>query len=229
MKLLLNIKKEKDDLGKLVNNLANKLPIKTLTKHCILLLVVAISLNITAQDRPYDNSKKYVLGGISVSGNTTFNEETIVAYSRLSKGQEINIPGEEVGTAIKRLWESKLFSDVEIYIIKIEDNTAFLEIRLSDLPQLNEVKINGVKKGKIEAIIKENKLDKGTKVTENLKATTKNYLTSKYQKEGFYNTKVNIHTIEVKDSLQISRVNMVINIDKGRKVKIKKSNVLCTR
>src|SRR5690606_118343 len=87
------------------------------------------------------------------------------------------------------------------------------------------VKINGVKKGKIEALIKENKLDKGTKVTENLKATTKNYLTSKYQKEGFYNTKVNINTIEVKDSLQIARVNMVINIDKGKKVKVKNIDI----
>src|SRR5690606_37623662 len=123
MKLLLNIKKEKDDLGKLVNNLVNTLPIKTYIKYCIALFIIAISFNVTAQDRPYDNSKKYTLGGISVSGNTTFNEQTIVAYSRLSKGQEINIPGEEVGTAIKRLWESKLFSDVEIYIVKIEDNT----------------------------------------------------------------------------------------------------------
>src|SRR5690606_25028104 len=224
-KLLLNIKKEKDDLGKLVNNLVNTLPIKTYIKYCIALFIIAISFNVTAQDRPYDNSKKYTLGGISVSGNTTFNEQTIVAYSRLSKGQEINNPGEEVGTAIKRLWESKLFSDVEIYIVKIEDNTAYLEIRLSDLPQLNEVKINGVKKGKVEAIIKENKLEKGTKVTENLKATTKNYLTTKYQKEGFYNTKVNINTIEVKDSIQISRVNMVVNIDKGKKVKIKKIDI----
>src|SRR5690606_37834527 len=220
MKLLLNIKKEKDDLGKLVNNLVNKLPIKTYIKHCITLLLVAISFHLTVQVS-YDNSRKYILGGVSVSGNTTFNEQTIVAYSRLSKGQEINIPGEETSAAIKRLWESKLFSDVEIYIVKIEDNTVFLEIRLSDLPQLNEVKINGVKKGKIEALIKENKLDKGTKVTENLKATTKNYLTTKYQKEGFYNTKVNINTIEVQDSIQISRVNMVVNIDKGKKVKIK--------
>lgn len=203
-----------------MNNLVNKLPIKTYIKHCITLLLVAMSFHVTAQVS-YDNSRKYILGGVSVSGNTTFNEQTIVAYSRLSKGQEINIPGEETSAAIKRLWESKLFSDVEIYIVKIEDNTVFLEIRLSDLPQLNEVKINGVKKGKIEALIKENKLDKGTKVTENLKATTKNYLTSKYQKDGFYNTKVNINTIEVQDSIQISRVNMVVNIDKGKKVKIK--------
>jgi len=209
-----------------VNNLANKLLIKKYIKYCIAVYIIAISFNVTAQDRPYDSSKKYTLGGISISGNTTFNEQTIVAYSRLSKGQEINIPGEETSSAIKRLWDSKLFSDVDIYMTKIEGNVAYLEIRLSDLPQLNEVKINGIKKGKVEAVIKENKLEKGTKVTENLKATTKNYLTKKYQKEGFYNTKVNINTIEVKDSLQISRVNMVVNIDKGKKVKIKDIDII---
>lgn len=209
-----------------MNNLANKLLIKKYIKYCIAVYIIAISFNVTAQDRPYDSSKKYTLGGISISGNTTFNEQTIVAYSRLSKGQEINIPGEETSSAIKRLWDSKLFSDVDIYMTKIEGNVAYLEIRLSDLPQLNEVKINGIKKGKVEAVIKENKLEKGTKVTENLKATTKNYLTKKYQKEGFYNTKVNINTIEVKDSLQISRVNMVVNIDKGKKVKIKDIDII---
>ncbi len=206
-----------------MNNLASKLLTKTYyIKQCLALLIIAISFNVTAQDSSYDSGKKYTLGGVTVSGNTTFNEQTIVAYSRLSKGQEITIPGgEEIGNAIKKLWGSNLFSDIEVYVTKIEGDVAYLEIHLSDLPQLNEVKINGVKKGKVEAIIKENKLDKGTKVTENLKSTTKNYLTSKYQKEGFYNTKVNINTVEVKDSLQIARVNMVVNIDKGKKVKIK--------
>ena len=40
---------------------------------------------------------------------------------------------------------------------------------------MNIVEINGLKKGKIEEIIKENSLQKGVKVTENLIITTKNY------------------------------------------------------
>uniref|UniRef100_UPI004047346C BamA/OMP85 family outer membrane protein n=1 Tax=Mariniflexile sp. TaxID=1979402 RepID=UPI004047346C len=115
----------------------------------------------------------------------------------------------------------KLFSDIEVYITAIEGNVAYLEIKLSDLPQLNELKVNGVKKGKKEGIIKDNKLNKGVKVTENLMTTTKNFLIKKYKKEGYLNTKVHINTIEVKDSVQTARVNMVLNIDKGEKVKIK--------
>nr|WP_245617620.1 outer membrane protein assembly factor BamA [Siansivirga zeaxanthinifaciens] len=189
-------------------------------KHCLTLLLLAVSISTTAQDLPYSNGKKYTLGDITVAGNTSFSEQTIITYSGLRKGAEMNIPGEDIGAAIKKLWNSKLFSDIEVYITKIEGDVAFLEIRLSDLPQLNELKINGVKKSKFEEIIKDNKLDKGVKVTENLITTTKNYLTNKYKKEGFYNAKVYINTIDVKDSVQTSRVNMVLNIDKGEKVKI---------
>ncbi|MCF7559226.1 outer membrane protein assembly factor BamA [Sabulilitoribacter multivorans] len=221
MKLLLNIKKENDDLGKQVNNLVNTLPVKTYLKYCIAILFFAGSFSIQAQDLPYIEGKKYTLGDISVSGNTTFSEQTIITYSGLRKGKEMTIPGEDIANAIKKLWGSKLFNDIEVYITKIEGDVAYLQIRLSDLPQLNELKINGIKKGKKESIIKEAKLNKGVKVTENLITTTKNFLEKKYKKEGFLNSKVLINTVEVKDSVQTARVNMVLNIDKGEKVKIK--------
>ncbi|GAA4894363.1 outer membrane protein assembly factor BamA [Flaviramulus aquimarinus] len=221
MKQLLNIKKENDDLGKQVSNLVNILPKITYIKYGIALLLFACNFTIQAQDLEYSNGKKYTLGDISVSGNTTFSEQTIITYSGLRKGKEMTIPGEDISNAIKKLWNSKLFSDIEVYITKTEGNIAYLQIRLSDLPKLNELKINGVKKGKKESIIRENKLTKGVKVTENLITTTKNFLTKKYRKDGFFNTKIHINTIDVKDSIQTARVNMVLNIDKGEKVKIK--------
>lgn len=203
-----------------MNNLINTLSLKYI-KYVIVTLFLAVSFSIQAQDLQYSNGKKYTLGEITVSGNTSFSEQTIVAYSGLRKGKEMTIPGEDISDAIKKLWKSKLFSDIELYITKIEGDVAFLEIRLSDLPQLNELKINGEKKSKKETIIEDNKLKKGTKVTENLLTTTKNFLEKKYKKQGFLNTKVHINTIDVKDSIETARVNMVLNIDKGEKVKIK--------
>ena len=216
----MNIKKENDDLGKQVNNLVNILPL-THIKYFSAILFLVLGFNIQAQNLQYSNGEKYTLGEITVSGNTSFSEQTIVTYSGLRKGKEMTIPGEDISTAIKKLWNSNLFSDIEIYITKIDKNVADLEIRLSDLPQLNELKINGVKKSKVEGIITENKLKKGVKVTENLRTTTKNFLEKKYKKQGFLNTKVLINTIDVKDSIETARVNMVLNIDKGEKVKIK--------
>lgn len=205
-----------------MNNSAKSFYPSALLKACIIALITITSFNcLQAQNTSYNDGKKYILGDITVSGNTTFSEQTIVSYSGLRKGKEITIPGEDIANAIKKLWNSKLFSDIEIFLLKVEDNTAYLQIKLSDLPQLNEIKVNGVKKGKVEGIIKDNKLNKGVKVTENLIKTTENFLETKYKKEGFINTKVHINTIDVLDSLKTARVNMVLNIDKGEKVKIK--------
>ncbi|TGV00868.1 outer membrane protein assembly factor BamA [Flavivirga rizhaonensis] len=221
MKLLLNIKKENEDLGKQVNNLANISFLETHIKHVIAILLFTSSFHIQGQEVTYSDDNKYTLGGVSVSGNSSFSEQNIITTSGLRKGKEITIPGEDISKAIKKLWGYKLFSDIEVYVTKIEGNVAFLEIRLSDLPQLNEIKINGVKKSKKEKIIEENKLKKGTKVTENLRTTTINHLENKYKKEGYLNSKIHINTIDVKDSIKVARVNMVLNIDKGEKVKIK--------
>jgi len=204
-----------------VNNLAKLMPLKALTKHFLALTVTIFSLSTFAQETTFTKGNKYTIAEITVNGNTSFSEQTIVTYSGLRKGSEVQIPGEEISSAIKKLWNSNLFNDIDIYLLKVEGSNAFLEIRLSDLPELNAVKITGVKKGKKETIIKENKLDKGVKVTENLITTTKNYLQNKYKKDGFTNAKVNINTIEAVDSLPRSKVNMVLAIDKGKKVKVK--------
>jgi len=204
-----------------VNNLANKILLKTNISTFFIALFFIFSSTAIAQDIEFNNGKKYVLGDITVTGNTTFSPQTVVTYSGLRKGEEITIPGETISNALKKLWKSNLFSSIDIYLVKTEGDTAYLEIVLVDLPELNEVTIKGVKKSKTETLIKDNKLTKGAKVTENLLATTQNYLTNKYRKEGFYNTKVTINTTEVVDSIQKSRVNMIINIDKGNKVKIK--------
>jgi len=181
-----------------VNNLVNILPITRYIKYCLAIILFISCYHIEAQEL----KGKYTLGGISVAGNTSFSEQTIITYSGLSKGKEITIPGEEISTAIKKLWNSKLFNDIEVYVTKIEDKIAFLEIRLSDLPQINEVKINGVKKGEQEKVIKENTLTRGVKVTENLITNTRNFIEKKYKKDGFVNTKVYINAIDVQDSLK---------------------------
>ena len=182
-------------------------------------LSIIFSYNTLAQEQ--NNSNKKIIGEITVSGNTTFSPITIITYSGLSEGDEVSIPGEKISSAIKKLWESDLFSSVEVYKIKEVDNVVDLEIRLIDLPELSELEITGVKKRKYEDIIKENKLQIGVKVTENLITTTTNYLENKYKKKGYLNAKVNITTEEIIDSTNKNKVKMSLDINKGNKIKIK--------
>nr|WP_245977285.1 outer membrane protein assembly factor BamA [Ichthyenterobacterium magnum] len=196
---------------------------KTYINSLLFALIFIFSNILIAQETKFNNGKSYVIEDITVTGNTSFSSQTVITYSGLKKGQTVVIPGEKVSNAIKKLWNSNLFSSIDIYLTKAEDGKAFLEINLIDLPELNNVTIEGIKKSKKEILIKENKLDKGAKVTENLITTTRNYLTNKYKKEGYLNSKVTVNTSEVtNDSIEKSRVNMLVYIDKGEKVKIDK-------
>jgi outer membrane protein insertion porin family len=205
-------------LEKQANNLPNNLILKSFIKITCTVFLFTISLTSNAQ---VEEGEKYLIKEITVTGNTNFSAQTIIAYSKLRKDEEIQIGGEKIANAVKTLWKSNLFSSIDIYVTNIDGKTANLEINLIDLPELLDLTIDGVKKGKREEIINENNLQTGQKVTENLLATTKNYLTNKYKKKGFLNTKVKITTSQVIDSVEKERVNMSIKIDKGEKVKIK--------
>ena len=207
-----------------MNNLFSFKKLIIHTKKLFVAALILSSLSITAQEDQFQKGKKYTIEEIAVTGDSNFSDQTVVTYSGLRKGQELFIPGEKTSNAIKKLWGSNLFSSIDLFVSKIEGDKVYLEIHLVDLPEMNEVKINGLKKGKIEEVVKENKLEKGVKVTENLITTTKNYLENKYRKKGFLNTKVTINTSEVTDSIKKRRVDMLLDVDKGEKIKIKNIN-----
>lgn len=176
---------------------------------------------VSAQETNFENGKAYILADVEVTGKVNYNPQTIITFAGLEKGQNIIVPGEEISTAIKKLWKLGFFNDINIYVNKIQNDSIYLELNINELPKLADVKIEGIKKGKKEDLIKDNDLKKGKIVNENLITTTKNYIQNKYKKDGFYNTKVAITTTP--DSTG-SNVNMLVRIDKGSKVKIKEIN-----
>ncbi|MCI2229022.1 outer membrane protein assembly factor BamA [Polaribacter sp. MSW13] len=174
---------------------------------------------ISTKDISFEKGKEYILGGISVTGLKKFSEETVRVFTGLRNGQPIKLPGDKLTSAIKKLYESKQFSDVDVYLAKIDGNSVYLQFDVKELPQLNSVKIDGIKKSKAKELIKDAELKQGAMVTDNLIVTTKNYFTKKYTDKGFLKTKVNLDV--KKDTSDINTVDMTIFIDKGKKIKIK--------
>ncbi|WKL47376.1 POTRA domain-containing protein [Flavobacterium pectinovorum] len=222
MRLLLVIKKENVDLEKPVNKLNNFLVLQKRIQIVFTLLLLGSFSQIKAQERvPFDQGKKYILAKVSVVGKISFNEQTVVTFSGLQKGQEIAVPGEEISGAIKKLGKLGLFDEIAFYVNKIDNDSIYLDLNIVELPKLNEVKFVGIKKSKVEGLIKDNNLTKNKIVNENLITTTKNYIENKYKKEGYYNTKVTI-TNTPADTTGGNQVNMLVRVDKGDKVKISK-------
>jgi outer membrane protein insertion porin family len=167
----------------------------------------------------FEKGKEYILGGITVTGLKKFSEETVKVFTGLRDGQAIKLPGDKLTSAIKKLYESKQFSNVDVYLAKIDGDAVYLQFDVQELPQLNNVKISGIKKSKAKELIKDAELKTGAMLTDNLIVTTKNYITKKYTDKGFLKTKVNL---DVKnDTSDINTVNMNVYIDKGSKIKIK--------
>lgn len=202
-----------------MNKLNNFLVLDKSIKVLLTLVFLGSFSQIKAQDRvPFDQGKKYILAKVELTNKISFNDQTVVTFAGLQKGQEITVPGEEISSAIKKLGKLGLFDEIAFYVNRIENDSIYLDLDIIELPKLNDVKFVGVKKSKTEALIKDNSLTKGKVVNENLITTTKNYIENKYKKDGYYNTKVNINT--VKDTATINQVNMVVSVDKGDKIKI---------
>lgn len=167
----------------------------------------------------FEKGKNYELGGITVNGLQKFSEQAVKVFSGLKIGQLVRLPGDKLTSAIKKLYGQKQFSNVDAYVVKIDGNVAYIEFDVVELPQLNKVTINGIKKSKSKELQKETDLEKGTMITDNLLITSENYIRKKYQEKGFLNTKVRVDTKI--DTSNINSLDMLLHIDKGEKVKIK--------
>ena len=186
----------------------------------ITLILLLITTFTAAQELTLENGKKYILGGIEVTGLQSYNEQTVKTYTGLRVGQPITVPGDEISAVINKLWGLELFRDINFYITNIDGDKVFLELEILERATLSDIKINGVKPRKVDDILDDTDLKKGKKITESLIANTKNYLENKYKKEGYLNAKVAIAVAN--DTSETNAQKMVINVNKGDKVKIAK-------
>tara|TARA_B100001939_G_scaffold50507_1_gene39746 strand:- start:5562 stop:8057 length:2496 start_codon:yes stop_codon:yes gene_type:complete len=170
----------------------------------------------------YRKGGTYVIDTITVVGLENFSDRTVVTYSGLREGQSIQMPGEEISTILKKLWNLELFSNVDLYITDIKDGAIKLEISVEELPTLLNFKVNGVKKSKAETYIEETELSEGKRLSESFLTNTKNYIRDELKKDGFLNSEVKL--ITVPDSIGSNKVNLNINIDKGERIKIRNIN-----
>jgi len=201
----------------------NNSKIKIYNKLNLILLAlffICYNYTINAQVESFVKGKSYIIDSISVTGLKTFSDKTVISYSGLRKGSKISLPGEETSSILNKLWNLDLFSDINFYVTNVNKDKISIEIQIEELPTLSDVKINGLKKGKIESIIEETELNPGKKLSESFITNTKNYITNKYKKEGFWDTKVSLNT--TLDSLESNTFKMVVNIDRGKRIKINK-------
>jgi outer membrane protein insertion porin family len=171
----------------------------------------------------YSAPTKYEIGGITVSGTKNLDKTAISLLSGLSVGDVVEVPGEKIGGAIKSLWDQNLFDDVQIYKIKTQGNKIFINIHITELPRLSRFKFTGISKSEADDLREEIGLYKERIVNDNLVQTTKNTIQNYFVDKGFLNVDVDIENRN--DSIFYNHVMLIIDIEKHKKVRIKKIDI----
>lgn len=162
---------------------------------------------------------RYTLKDMEVSGGTPYSKNQILRFTGLELGEEIEVPGAKINNAIKKLWRTNLFSDVEVFATKVVGRDIYLRVNLIALPKISEVEITGVKKSQKENFLKDNKLQENEKITQNLINQTRNNIKDHYTEKGYPDAKVDFVTIPVEGKNLTE--NVKIAVDKGPRVKVK--------
>lgn len=184
-----------------------------------LITFIVFTSSLWGQNIDLSTPKQYEIRNISVEGIKYSQPMAIINKSGLKVGYTITIPGPDIAAAIDKLWKQGLFSDVQIYASKIENNFIDLVIELKERPRLNNLYILGVKKGDVDDIKEDIKLNKGTQITDNIIETAIRTIKKNYAEKGYY--KVDVEYSQKPDSsLNSNLVNVWFKINKNKKLKI---------
>ena len=164
--------------------------------------------------------KTYELAGIKVTGAPNYEDYIIIGYSGLRIGQEIEIPGNDITTAARRLMRQGLFAQAQIKVEKIAGDKVWLELAMRTQPRISEVNYLGMKKNEREELQERLQLMKGNQITQNIVNRATDIVKKYFADKGFNNAKVDINLRE--DLSHENEMIVDIRVIKNDKVKVHK-------
>ena len=187
-------------------------------------LMAQIKIGDDLSDIDYNNPQTYQIAGITVEGTKYVDGNVLAMLSGLRTGKEITIPGEDIATAIRKIWEQGMFEDVAINATNIVGGKIFLQIVVQERPRVSRFSFTGIKKSEADDIRNKINLSRGDIATNHLETKTRRIIEDFYAEKGYCNAQVDIR--QVPDTTRDNSVDLVIAIDKGKKVKIGEINII---
>ena len=102
--------------------------VKSILTICAVLLLVSNNFTSKAQVASLgaNSEQTYTLEDVIVSGAIYTDVQAVKVLADLPRGKEITFPSDRISRAIKNLWASRLFSDIQIYTVKTEGDKIWL-------------------------------------------------------------------------------------------------------
>lgn len=186
------------------------------THSTIFLKYVLTAISLFCLISSSAGQEKLRILGISIVGNQTTDAGLIRAHSGLNVGQEVT--GDDIQSAIQRLWKLNLFSDVQVVEEREAANGVYIAIKVEEYPRLERLDVKGNRKLKGEDLEKLLVLTKGQVVQPADLVRLENRLKSKYTEMGYLLAEIETKTYR---SEETGRLIVEVNIREGKKVKIR--------
>ena len=163
--------------------------------------------------------RKYIIADLAVKGNKAFDPAIVISVSGLAVGDEVTLPGgDNFAKAINKLWSQNMFTNINIWITKLEENNIWVEIDAVERPMLADYKFKGIRKTESDELKDKVGLVKSRVVTDNMKLSAKENIIKYYTEKGFRGAAVEIE--EKPDAYSPDKTVLTFNIVKGLKVRI---------
>ncbi|HPA70068.1 MAG TPA: outer membrane protein assembly factor BamA, partial [Bacteroidales bacterium] len=91
-------------------------PMRILSLFALLLTGLIATAQTEEKYVSYTYPEEYTLAGITISGVKYLDPNALISLSGLRIGQKLDIPGELISAAAKKLMDQGLFSDVRITV-----------------------------------------------------------------------------------------------------------------
>ncbi len=168
----------------------------------------------------YAEPKEYSIADIQVTGSQFYDGTSMINISGLQIGDRIKVPGDAIGSAIRKIMNQGILDEVLIYANKVEEDKIFLTIELKERPRLLSIQYTGIRKGEQEALSDKMKTYKGKIITETLRKNLELTIRRYYQEKGRLNAKTK--SIIKPDTIRGNNAVLQVIVDKGEKVKVNK-------
>ena len=202
--------------------------------YSLSLLIIIVSFSHSSLAQPlakpeeqlvvsYSSPETFTVGEVTIEGNKFLDASALLALTNIKAGDKITIPGEQLSSAIKKLWEQGLIADVQVLAKKVDDKTLNIQFFITERPRLSGFQFTGIRKGEREDLSSKIDISRGKIVNDPLIKNAKKKAVNYFVDKGFLNTTVTV--VQQKDSLLTNNVVLKMNIEKNRRVKIKKIEI----
>ena len=176
-----------------------------------------------AQESP-EISTSYQLKEIRVEGAELSNQQEILRISGLEEGMWLTLPGVQTADAIKRLWNTELFGDIQLVQDSIVDKAVYLRLILQERPRISQISFTGINKKQADELRKQIQYVRGSILTPAKSHSAKRKIRNYFVEKGYYNSEIRF--LQQQDAVLRYGLELQINIAKGEKTRIREIEIL---